>query len=129
MSKKTMVQRANWRSEKFKHKSKRFYIKEYKGSPLEIELSIMNKGTFDMQDSDILRTISSLGLVLSSIDCAPVKVNALLLNNVFGDYDDVVNQLRKHHMEKVKWNILKIIGASNLLGNPINFVNALGTGV
>ncbi len=52
-----------------------------------------------------------------------------MLNNVFGDYDDVVEQLRKHHLERLKWNILKIIGASNLLGNPMNFVNSLGTGV
>lgn len=44
----------------------------------------MNKGSIDTQDSDILRTISSLGLVFNSIDCAPIKVNALLLNNVFG---------------------------------------------
>lgn len=52
-----------------------------------------------------------------------------MLNNCFGDYDDVIDQLKKHHMERLKWNIFKFIGASNLLGNPMNFVNALGTGV
>jgi hypothetical protein len=76
-----------------------------------------------------LKTISSLGLAISSIEEAPITLNALFLQNVFGDVDDVVDQIRKHHTEKLKWNILKFIGASSLLGNPINFVNSLGTGV
>lgn len=82
-----------------------------------------------MDESDIFKTISSLGLVISSIDEAPIKLNALVLKNVFGNYDDVVTQIKKHHIEKFKWNVLKFIGASNLLGNPMNFVNSLGTGV
>lgn len=89
----------------------------------------MKKATFEMSESDTLKTISSMGLALNDIDEAPLKQNALYLNNVFGDYDDVVAQLRNHHTSKLKWNVLKLIGASNLLGNPINFVNALGTGV
>lgn len=90
----------------------------------------MNKATFESdKDSDIFKTISSLGLVISSIDEAPIKQNALVLKHVFGNYDDVVMQIRKHHLERLKWNLLKFIGASNLLGNPMNFVNALGTGV
>ncbi len=89
----------------------------------------MNTGSFESDDSDIFKTISSLGLVINSIDEAPIKLNALVLGNVFGNYDDVITQLRKHHSERLKWNLLKFIGASNLLGNPSNFVNALGTGV
>lgn len=57
----------------------------------------MNKATFQFEESDIFKTISSLGLVISSIEEAPIKVNALLLHNIFGNYDDVVNQLKSHH--------------------------------
>lgn len=47
----------------------------------------MNKATYqvDEEESDILKTISSLGLVISSIDEAPIKLNALVLHNVFGN--------------------------------------------
>eukprot|EP00347_Sterkiella_histriomuscorum_P000566 403375355 len=126
----TKVQRQNWKSEQFKQKSQRIYIKEYKAGPVELEVSLMNTESFELEESsDIFKTVSSLGLVISSIDEAPIKLNALVLENVFGEYDDVITQLRKHHSERFKWNILKFIGASNLLGNPSNFVNALGTGV
>lgn len=90
----------------------------------------MNKATFEMdEDQDIFKTISSLGLVISNIDEAPIKLNALVIENIFGNQVDVIDQIRSHHMEKIKWNLLKLIGASNLLGNPTNFVNSLGTGV
>jgi vacuolar protein sorting-associated protein 13A/C len=90
----------------------------------------MNKATFEVDEgSDIFKTISSLGLVISSIDEAPIKLNALILENVFGDQDDVIEQLKNHHMERLKQNLFKFIGASNLLGNPMNFVSSLGTGV
>jgi hypothetical protein len=85
-----MVQRATWKSQQFKKSTQRIYIKEYRASPLELEVSVMNKATFEMEDSDIFKTISSLGLVISNIDEAPIKLNALLLNNVFGNYEDVV---------------------------------------
>lgn len=76
----------NWKDEEFKQATSRIYIKEYRGSPLELEVSLITKATFEIEeDSDIFKTISSLGLVLSSIEEAPIKINALVLENIFGD--------------------------------------------
>jgi hypothetical protein len=44
-----------------------------------------------MEELETFKTISSLGFVLGSIDQAPIKINALMLNNCFGDYEDVVD--------------------------------------
>lgn len=41
----------------------------------------------------------------------------------------MIDQLKNHHKDRLMLNVLKFIGASNLLGNPMNFVNSLGTGV
>ncbi len=57
---------------------------------MELEISIMNNDTFETKDSDVLKTISSLGLVISSIEEAPIKLNALVLGHVYGNYDDVI---------------------------------------
>jgi hypothetical protein len=49
-------------------------------------VSVMNKATFELdEDQDIFKTISSLGLVISSIDEAPIKLNALVVENIFGN--------------------------------------------
>lgn len=51
----------------------RIYIKRYDAGPIEVEVSVMNKANFEMDDnSDIIKTISSLGLLISSIDQAPI---------------------------------------------------------
>lgn len=111
--------------------SDRIYIKEYRASPIELEISLINRVTLEQEEDegDILKTISSLGLLISGFDEAPIKLNALIVENIFGDKTDVIDQIKKHHTEKLIQNILKFIGASNLIGNPINFVNALGTGI
>lgn len=58
---------------------------------MELEISLINRvSTSKEEESGILKTISSLGLLISSIDEAPIQLNALILENVFGDYYDVV---------------------------------------
>lgn len=80
-------------------------------------------------NSNILRTISSMGITLANIDSAPIKMNALKLTNVFGEEAEVSSLIKGHHVDELKRNVYRFIGASNLLGNPVNFVNSLGTGV
>ena len=37
--------------------------------------------------------------------------------------------LKNHYVERMRQNVFTMIGSSNILGNPVNFVNHLGTGV
>ena len=66
---------------------------------------------------------------MANIDSAPIKMNALVLTHVFGEDSEVTTLIKVHHTDELKRNIYRFIGASNLLGNPVNFVNSLGTGV
>jgi hypothetical protein len=81
----------DWKEEDFKVNKSRIYIREYRSSPVELEISLINRvSTSKEEESGILKTISSLGLLISSIDEAPIQLNALILENVFGDYYDVI---------------------------------------
>jgi len=78
--------RETWKHEEFAATDSRIYIKEYRSSPLEFDVSIMKKVSREAEEEqDIFRTISSLGLVISSIDEAPIRLNALVVENVFGN--------------------------------------------
>ena len=68
-------------------------------------------------------------MFISSFDEAPINLNKIDKENIFGDQADVIDQLKKYHTETVAQNVLKFIGASNLLGNPVNFFNSLETGL
>lgn len=56
-------------------------------------------------------------------------MNGVNISNLYGEGNEVVGQLLSYHKEKFKINFLKIIGASNLIGNPSRYINNIGTGV
>jgi vacuolar protein sorting-associated protein 13A/C len=125
------VHKDDWKKDDFQIASNRIYIKKYEASKLELEISLINRVSLQQEEeeSDILKTISSLGLLISNFDEAPININAIEAENIFGDQTDVINQIKKYHTEKLLSNVLKFIGASNLLGNPVSFLNSLGTGI
>jgi hypothetical protein len=53
----------------------------------------------------------------------------LSLKNIFGTPNDINFQLQSHYLVLLKKNIFRVVGASNLLGNPAKFVTHLGTGM
>lgn len=76
----------------------------------------------------MFKTISSLGLTISTFEGAPITLNALKIKNIFGDNEEVTEQLKGYYLSRIKWNTLSFLGASNLIGNPVKFIDTLGTG-
>lgn len=72
--------------------------------------------------------LGNLGLQFTNITGAPMKLNALEIENVFGSETVVKELLQNHYTSNLKTNALKLIGSTDLLGNPTDFVNTLGTG-
>ena len=57
-----------------------------------------------------------------------MQLNALEIENVYGSQNVVKGLLLEHYQSNIKSNIMKFIGSTDLLGNPTDFVNHLGTG-
>lgn len=56
-------------------------------------------------------------------------MNGLTVNNLFGHGNEVIYQLATYHKETFKYNALRLLGSSNLIGNPSRYVSNIGTGV
>lgn len=69
-----------------------------------------------------------MGLTISTFEGAPITLNALKIKNIIGDKDEVSDQLKEYYVTRIKWNTLSFVGASNLIGNPVKFIDTLGTG-
>ena len=66
----------------------RVYIKEYIGSPLKVTISLIKHNVTLNDESNeltLFKTISSLGLSISTFENAPIILNALKIKNIFGD--------------------------------------------
>lgn len=118
------------------------YIKQYKGSPLLVELSLFKQTVTQEQilkqrqrDSQqalgnrIIEKLSNFGIKLSAISQAPVRLEALEMTNIYGHEADVLSQLAAHYYQSLKGNIFRVAASSDLIGNPYNVINSLGRGV
>ena len=77
----------------------------------------------------IVDLLSSLGLSFVTISGAPFELNALEIENIYGSQTVVTSLLKNHYMSNIKSNILKLVGSSDLIGNPTDLVSSIGTGV
>ncbi len=85
----------------------------------------------DENESDapsLITILKRFGLSISTIEDSPLSMNALELENVFGTADEIIYILQEQYITRLKSNILQLVGASNVLGNPISFYNSIGTG-
>jgi len=65
----------------------------------------------------------------ANADNAPITLNGLLLENPFATKDDLVIMISSHYQHALLSQVYKIIGSVDFLGNPVNFVSHLGSGV
>jgi len=68
-------------------------------------------------------------LFFSSFEDMQFQMNGLNVSNLFGEGNEVMNQLANFHKETFKFSALRLLGSSNLIGNPSRFVSNIGTGV
>ena len=81
---------------------RRVYIREYRGSPLAFRISLIKQGNFEEESLDDLafyKSLSSLGLSVTTFDNAPLNINALELNYVFGDQNEVFDQFKGYYKQ------------------------------
>ena len=79
---------------------KRIYIEKYRGSPLAIRISLIKQGKIsekEMDDLAFYRAITNLGLTITSLENAPLEINALQIDNVYGDKTEVVTQFKGYY--------------------------------
>jgi vacuolar protein sorting-associated protein 13A/C len=82
-------------------------------------------GLFGARDEQFARR----ALYFSTFEDMLFQMNGLNISNLFGEGNEVLGQLATFHKETFKYNALRLLGSSNLLGNPSRYVSNMGTGV
>jgi vacuolar protein sorting-associated protein 13A/C len=77
----------------------------------------------------LFKQLGELYLTMTTFENAPLKINALEVSNVFGDRREVTDLFKGYYKQQLKRNMFNFLGASNLLGNPIGFLNSVSTGM
>lgn len=70
------------------------------------------------------------GMSFPDVDAAPICLNALLIENVQPQRQDVFAQIvAQHYAKQFVGEAYKIVGSVSALGNPVGLVDSMGTGV
>eukprot|EP00624_Nannochloropsis_granulata_P006270 evm.model.NODE_4642_length_71726_cov_21.816496.4 len=67
--------------------------------------------------------------LVPSISGASIKLNALNIAHVFQSPTEIYATLQAHYTSNFLFQLYKIIGSVDIIGNPLSFANSLGTGM
>jgi hypothetical protein len=85
---------------------------------------------FDMnQGFGVLTIVYTLATTIASVSDAPLSFKELLITNIFQSQRSLTGMLTKNFVRQGMFQFYKLIGSSDLLGNPVGFVDKLGSGV
>ena len=68
---------------------KQVYIEKFESSPLEVIVSFYSAMTKNKEKTGLLNMVASFGLALTTVEDAPIHLNALKMENVFGDVSEI----------------------------------------
>lgn len=67
--------------------------------------------------------------VSSTLNGAPIKLNALFVWHIFNTSEHIASSLREHYTSSLLRQLYRVVASLDYIGNPMSLVNTLGTGV
>ncbi|KAI9292119.1 vacuolar protein sorting-associated protein vps13 [Neoconidiobolus thromboides FSU 785] len=103
--------------------------------PLKLSLSFMRTEHNDPEDvqpqssNPLNFIVNVLTMAIGSINDAPIKFNSLVLENLLADYSVLLDRLTSYYGQEFIYQIHKIVGSADVIGNPVGLFNNLSSGV
>ncbi|SCV04252.1 LAME_0H16974g1_1 [Lachancea meyersii CBS 8951] len=70
-----------------------------------------------------------LTMALGNVNDAPIKLNSLFMDNVKVPLSMLFNAVQTHYSQQFFYQIHKILGSADVLGNPVGLFNNISSGV
>lgn len=102
--------------------------------PAQLNLSFVRTERVNVEDKTssqnaLMFFFNVLTMALGNINDAPVRLNALLMENVLTSYTLLANNIQAHYGQEFFYQIHKILGSADFLGNPVGLFTNISSGV
>ncbi|KAK6332723.1 hypothetical protein TWF696_002747 [Orbilia brochopaga] len=102
--------------------------------PAQMDLSFVRTERINAEDKTSSRNplmffANVLTMAIGNINDAPVKLNALLLENVRVSVPILLQRVQDHYSQEFLYQVHKIVGSADFLGNPVGLFNNISSGV
>lgn len=102
--------------------------------PMQMDLSFVRTERVNVEDKTSSRNplmffLNVLTMAIGNINDAPVRLNALMLENARVSAAVLIQNISNHYSQEALYQVHKIIGSADFLGNPVGLFNNLSSGV
>ncbi|KAK0724982.1 hypothetical protein B0H67DRAFT_480247 [Lasiosphaeris hirsuta] len=102
--------------------------------PMQLDLSFVRTERVNVEDktssrNPIMFFFNVMTMAIGNINDAPVRFNALMLENVRVSIPVLMQNFSNHYSQEALYQIHKIIGSADFLGNPVGLFNNISSGV
>lgn len=119
---------------KQQQQSQDIYFEFLNIQPMQLDLSFVRTERVNVEDKTSSRNplmffLNVLTMALGNINDAPVRLNALMLENARVSAAVLIQNVSSHYSQEVLYQVHKILGSADFLGNPVGLFNNLSSGV
>ncbi|KAF2994431.1 hypothetical protein E8E14_001853 [Neopestalotiopsis sp. 37M] len=102
--------------------------------PMQLDLSFMRTERVNVEDktsshNPVMFFINAMTMAIGNVNDAPIRLNALLLENARVSIPVLVQNMSNHYSQEVIYQVHKIIGSADFLGNPVGLFNNISSGI
>ncbi|PRP88859.1 hypothetical protein PROFUN_00327 [Planoprotostelium fungivorum] len=112
--------------------SRKMYFKLLVLNPIKLNLTftmLSNEYPYIFRCGVISYLITLLGDTFANLDNAPIRLNALIIQEAFCEMSDLQSRIQTHYTRQVIQEVYKILGSADFLGNPVGLFNSFSKGV
>lgn len=116
------------------------YFEIFHIQPMILHISFMRSDEHNLLESEqsrlglerqgsMLFLIDILTMTLANVTDAPIKLNSLYMANVRVPINTLIQAVQTHYGQQFFYQIHKILGSADFLGNPVGLFNTISSGV
>ncbi|KAI5970317.1 VPS13 [Candida margitis] len=102
--------------------------------PIQANISFVRTERLNAEDktnsqNTVMFFLNILTMAIGNINDAPIKLNALFIENIRAPTPILVESIRTHYSQAFFYQLYNIVGSADFLGNPVGLFNLLSSGV
>jgi vacuolar protein sorting-associated protein 13A/C len=102
--------------------------------PMQLDLSFVRTERVNVEDktsskNPLMFFLNILTMAIGNINDAPVRLNSLMLENARVSSSILTQNISNHYSQEALYQVHKILGSADFLGNPVGLFNNLSSGV
>lgn len=102
--------------------------------PMQVDISFMRTERVNVEDTlqpsnPFMFFINVMTMSMGNVNDAPIRLNALMLENARTSFGVLVNNIRRHYTQEFLRQVHIVVGSADFLGNPVGLFNNVSSGV